>query len=105
VALASAESGRKTARHNTCSRAPLRFVRSQLHARQNLAEALRIALLAEGINAAVQSTSLPARAAALFTVSVRHDEEYEQAVGIREAMEMMRTSASQRVPVASGATR
>ena len=54
---------------------------------QSIAEGLRIALLAEGIDATVHGASLQVGAGVPFTVSVRRDEEYERAVGIREAME------------------
>ena len=52
---------------------------------QGTADALRLALLAEGIDASVRGR--PLRALGLpLTVAVHHNEEYEHAVRIREAM-------------------
>ena len=63
-------------------------MRVVLHTNERVtAEALRLALLAEGIDASVRGQHLRALGLPL-TVAVHHNEEYEHAVRIREAMEL-----------------
>ena len=70
------------------SAAPGGPVRVVLHTNERVtAEALRLALLAEGIDASVRGQHLRVLGLPL-TVAVHHNEEYEHAVRIREAMEL-----------------